>query len=444
VWPAATRSGYKVAVRDVSFGARYGECFGFLGVNGAGKTTTLSMLSGDVAPTSGGAYVAGVDVLGEKTGAVRERLGVCPQHNSLLELLTVREHLELVAELRGATWGAGLEEAVEEKIKKLDLESFRNVPAGNLSGGNQRKLQVAMATMGDPAVVLLDEPSSGMDPVARRFMWGVTARLASPVEKGGSGACVILTTHAMEECEALCNRIGIMVNGRLRCLGSAQRLKARFGDGFELSVSTRVRERDHPDVEGLVTRLRDAGALDARGFVVESGLSAAAAALGDAALAAEVAPGGSGATLHAALQADGRLEPAALAQWWLAEQDAAALRDGLNQRLEGAELLERPSMHAFKYRVPAGAGRLDIAQLFNIMGEVMASLTEGAQFAVGQTTLDAVFNSFAREGEREAEEEERAAEEAEAAAARTAGSPPARSGSRTVNVVDADAPAPGV
>lgn len=132
--------------------------------------------------------------------------------------------------------GEKLKRVVEGKLDQLDLRDFENKLAGSLSGGNKRKLSVAMATIGEPPIVFLDEPSTGMDPVARRFMWQVISRMSTQ-----DGRCsVILTTHSMEEAEALCTRIGVMVNGRLRCLGSSQHLKLRFGDGFEVNVKTRI------------------------------------------------------------------------------------------------------------------------------------------------------------------------------------------------------------
>merc|ERR1712196_36814 len=137
-------------------------------------------------------------------------------------LLTVREHLELYGRLKGLK-GSVLYNEIQSKIKQLDLSEFENRLAGTLSGGNKRKLSVAIAVLGDPPIVFLDEPSSGMDPVSRRFMWDVIADISTR----SKDSTVILTTHAMEECEALCNNIGIMVDGQFSCMGSIQHLKNR-------------------------------------------------------------------------------------------------------------------------------------------------------------------------------------------------------------------------
>ncbi|XP_033986599.1 LOW QUALITY PROTEIN: phospholipid-transporting ATPase ABCA1-like [Trematomus bernacchii] len=216
----------KPAVDRLCVGIPPGECFGLLGVNGAGKTTTFKMLTGDTLVTSGEAFLARKSILREM-GEVHRNMGYCPQFDSIYELLTGREHLELYAVLRGvpekevcdvAEWG----------IRKLGLLKYSDKSAGSYSGGNMRKLSTAMALIGAPPVVFLDEPTTGMDPKARRALWSV---IHSIIREGRS---VVLTSHSMEECEALCTRMAIMVNGRFKCLGSVQHLKNRFGDGYTI------------------------------------------------------------------------------------------------------------------------------------------------------------------------------------------------------------------
>ncbi|KAL7395411.1 hypothetical protein ABVT39_016247 [Epinephelus coioides] len=216
----------KPAVDRLCVGIPPGECFGLLGVNGAGKTTTFKMLTGDTLVTSGEAFLAGKSILRE-IDEVHQNMGYCPQFDSINELLTGREHLELYAILRGvpekevcdvAEWG----------IRKLGLVKYADKAAGSYSGGNMRKLSTAMALIGAPPVVFLDEPTTGMDPKARRALWNC---IHSVIKEGRS---IVLTSHSMEECEALCTRMAIMVNGRFRCLGSVQHLKNRFGDGYTI------------------------------------------------------------------------------------------------------------------------------------------------------------------------------------------------------------------
>ena len=220
--------GKELAVKGVSYGVKRGQCFSLLGVNGAGKTTTFKMLTGDIVPTSGSARIGGFSVKTNMNKA-RQMIGYCPQFGGLLRLVTVREHLELYAKVKGIAPNE-VSEAVEEKIDQLGLRPFANVLSKDLSGGNQRKLSVAIATMGNPAVVFLDEPSTGMDPASRRFMWNFIS------SKSMSQSAIILTTHSMEESEALSNQVAIMVAGRLRCIGSIQHLKNTYGKGIMVDV----------------------------------------------------------------------------------------------------------------------------------------------------------------------------------------------------------------
>ena len=147
--------GKKVAVQSLSFGIPKGECFGFLGINGAGKTTTLSILSGEFPPTSGTAFIDGYNIQVDQS-KIRRKIGYCPQFDALLELLTVREHLELYGRIKGLE-GDDLERVVRGKLEQMDLTDFENKSAGSLSGGNKRKLSVAIAMIGEPSIVFLDE-----------------------------------------------------------------------------------------------------------------------------------------------------------------------------------------------------------------------------------------------------------------------------------------------
>ncbi|GAA6093024.1 phospholipid-transporting ATPase ABCA1b [Tachysurus ichikawai] len=216
----------KPAVDRLCVGIPPGECFGLLGVNGAGKTSTFKMLTGDSAVTSGEAFLARKSILRE-IDEVHQNMGYCPQFDAINDLLTGREHLEFYAILRGVPEGEVCEVA-EWGIRKLGLIKYAEKAAGSYSGGNMRKLSTAIALIGGPPVVFLDEPTTGMDPKARRALWNC---IHSIIKVGRS---VVLTSHSMEECEALCTRMAIMVNGRFRCLGSVQHLKNRFGDGYTI------------------------------------------------------------------------------------------------------------------------------------------------------------------------------------------------------------------
>jgi len=231
VFPARGRAAPKVAVVDLSLGVPRAECFGFLGVNGAGKTTTLSILTGDYLPSAGRARIDGHDVVTDRR-RVRERMGYCPQADPLIELMTARETLVMFARLKNIP-EAAIPRVVRSLLERVALTPYADRVAGSYSGGNKRKLSLAIALVGSPAVVFLDEPSSGMDPVSRRHMWDIITRERTV-------RSIVLTTHSMEECEALCTRIGIMTAGRLQCLGGQQHLKSKYGGGYTLEM--RVKE----------------------------------------------------------------------------------------------------------------------------------------------------------------------------------------------------------
>eukprot|EP00931_Biecheleriopsis_adriatica_P026503 TRINITY_DN16131_c0_g1_i3.p1 TRINITY_DN16131_c0_g1~~TRINITY_DN16131_c0_g1_i3.p1 ORF type:complete len:1463 (-),score=263.39 TRINITY_DN16131_c0_g1_i3:88-4389(-) len=233
VWVNNVRKSYNFsshAVRGISFACAEGQVFGLLGVNGAGKTTTFKMLCGQIEPTEGNVCIRGMDVAAD-VHKVRKFIGYCPQFDALLDCLTVEEHLYLYGRVKGLS-GVELKSAVEMQLKELDLSNFRSSCASKLSGGNKRKLSVGIATISEPPMVFLDEPSAGMDPVARRSMWKVVQNIAERRKK----SVVILTTHSMDEAEALCSRIAIQVDGWFRCLGSAQQIKSRYGQGLELNI----------------------------------------------------------------------------------------------------------------------------------------------------------------------------------------------------------------
>uniref|UniRef100_A0A1I7S9H8 ABC transporter domain-containing protein n=1 Tax=Bursaphelenchus xylophilus TaxID=6326 RepID=A0A1I7S9H8_BURXY len=214
------------AVKNATFQAFRGEITALLGHNGAGKSTTFSCLTGFTTPTAGSITVCDSEIPGELAEA-RKHIGYCPQTNPLFDRLTCMEHLKLSARLRGVYNGS---EECREILSKVGLEESEDVLAANLSGGMKRKLCVAMALVGESRVVLLDEPTAGMDPTARR-------QIGDILEKFKQDRTIILTTHYMDEADSLSDRILIMVKGKVICSGSPEFLKARFGTGFILTIT---------------------------------------------------------------------------------------------------------------------------------------------------------------------------------------------------------------
>ncbi|XP_053233210.1 glucosylceramide transporter ABCA12 [Podarcis raffonei] len=219
-----------VAVKNVSIGIPAGECFGLLGVNGAGKTTIFKMLTGDIEPSFGRLLVR------DETGSLNDvddahwsLFGYCPQEDALDDLLTVEEHMYYYARLHGIP-EKHIKGIVLRLLYRLNLMSYQHRITSMCSYGTNRKLSTALALLGKPSILLLDEPSSGMDPNAKRHLWKIIT------EEVQNQCSVILTSHSMEECEALCTRLAIMVNGCFRCLGSLQHIKSRFGKGFTVKM----------------------------------------------------------------------------------------------------------------------------------------------------------------------------------------------------------------
>lgn len=219
----------KLAVDRVSLGIKRGECFGLIGFSGAGKTTIFNMMTGGTSITGGEIEINGWPVTSTHMSRIHTDIGYCPQTNALSDQLTAREHLDLFARLRG------IPECLVDKVtlwalNRFGLVSFADCQASDLSGGNKRKLSTAVALVGNPRLVLLDEPTSGVDSNARRLIWNDVVELVK--EK----RVVIFTSHSMEECEALCSRVGVMASGRFKCIGSPSYLKKKFQLGYQLTI----------------------------------------------------------------------------------------------------------------------------------------------------------------------------------------------------------------
>ncbi|EQC40944.1 hypothetical protein SDRG_02007 [Saprolegnia diclina VS20] len=370
------------AVKGLSVALPKGECFGLLGVNGAGKSTTLKMLLGEVAPSAGRAFLAGRNVVSQHNQA-RTLVGYCPQFDALFDLLTVREHLQLYAALRGLR-GSDAKRAIAQLISKLRLTPFEHVLASHLSGGNKRKLSVAIAMIGSPPIIILDEPSTGMDPVSRRFLWEVISDLSTHQRE----STVILTTHSMEECEALCSRVGIMVSGGLQCLGSIQHIKQKFGHGLVLDLKLRVPEQ--AAIEAMAATLPSTLSMD--DMIHWCGR------LRKPSRASLLAPDhATGFFLAHLANTEGAVDVASFCSWWLGEDMFDAISGHLQAATNGAidVVLREPALVQFKLHTT-----LSVA--FSVVEAAKATF-HIQEYAVSQTSLEDIFNAFASKQERREE-----------------------------------------
>ena len=224
------------AVNKLNLEIKQGELFALLGLNGAGKTTTIKILSCLSNPTSGDAVVYGRSVIKEPA-QVKRMIGVSPQETAIAPNLSVKENLELICGIKGFS---KLKTAtkIKELSSQFDLDAILNKKAGKLSGGWQRRVSIAMALVSEPKVLFLDEPTLGLDVIARHDLWNTIRSLKGRVT-------ILLTTHYMEEAEKLCDRIGIMKNGELLAMGTVEELNATANtNNFETAFITLVKAGD--------------------------------------------------------------------------------------------------------------------------------------------------------------------------------------------------------
>lgn len=211
--------GHFKAVDHITFDVAQGEIFGFLGANGAGKTTAMRMLCGLLAPTSGEGRVAGFDIYKE-ADKIKKNIGYMSQKFSLYEDLTVRENMCLFGGIYGMD-DKSIKDKIDTVIRELDLDAEKNVLVASLPLGIKQKVSFAVSTFHSPKIVFLDEPTGGVDPIARRMFWEMIYRAAE------QGVTVFVTTHYMDEAE-YCNRISIMVDGKIEALDTPSNLRKAY------------------------------------------------------------------------------------------------------------------------------------------------------------------------------------------------------------------------
>ncbi len=414
--------GGKYAVKGISLGIPNGECFGLLGINGAGKSSTLAMLSGEFGPSDGKANLAGLDLY-KDIHACRRKIGYCPQFDALFELLTAREHLELYARIKGID-EEDIKRVVDAKIREMGLTEYADRYAGTYSGGNKRKLSVAIAMIGEPSIVFLDEPSTGMDPVARRFMWDVISDIVTKREM----CSLILTTHSMEECEALCTRIGIMVGGVMRCLGSAQRLRSKYGKGYQIEMGLEI-----PQAHVVTTMCKE---IETKGAISTGELLSTSPPAGGSEeehvtnlsdlpfyhfhigleqikdcftkfgkpeWCDRLRHNASGSDLVTACESQGGAGLRHVASWMILETHFDAISSFLTENFTSYIMHERqPSKLRIEIpsELPNNGGKLKLSSMFKAVESKKTEL-HIESYSMAQTSLEQIFNFFAQQQEEE-------------------------------------------
>eukprot|EP01029_Cantina_marsupialis_P002758 TRINITY_DN1263_c0_g1_i1.p1 TRINITY_DN1263_c0_g1~~TRINITY_DN1263_c0_g1_i1.p1 ORF type:complete len:1702 (-),score=371.79 TRINITY_DN1263_c0_g1_i1:54-5138(-) len=217
------------ALKELSLKLDSGQVICWLGPSGAGKTTSINILSGNMEPSFGNVFVFGEHI--SEFSNLRNRVGVCPQHNCLFDNMTPVQHLKFWIQFRGLKFGSKpIKKVIQEALEMMDLWDFRDRPVKTFSGGMKRRMCVAVALLGDPDIIFLDEPTSGVDPLNRSKMWSSILKLRR------SGRIVILTSHEIEECERVADQVVILSDGYLRAFGTPETLKQRFSNGQRLSL----------------------------------------------------------------------------------------------------------------------------------------------------------------------------------------------------------------
>lgn len=373
----------KHAVKDVSFGIEFGECFALLGINGAGKTSTFKALTGDVDPTSGEVHIGGYDVQNRlEYSQVRKLIGYCPQFDALFTNLTVKEHLEFYAHIKGVV-PRMRRTVVERQLVEMGLEQYKNTYADRLSGGNKRKLSVAMAMIGNPPIVFLDEPSTGMDPKAKRFMWNIIAKISTLRKK----SAVILTTHSMEEAEALSTKLGIMVDGTFKCFGSAQHIKNKFGDGYELEIKINI-----PSSDEITAILRQRN-IHEDTMVGNHNVMDILNAFQVGHLSQEIRFRGLGDHVHKEFEKGG-MKIKNFVEFIYIESSGLALMNRLAHDFNYVVLIEH---YGNSYRVKLTTFEGSLGVLFGKFEEEYKREFNIEEYSISQTSLEQIFNNFAKQ-----------------------------------------------
>ena len=378
-----------VAIKNMSFCVEPGECFGLLGLNGAGKTTTFKCITQELSPDNGKIYINGRD-MSNNFSELSSIFGYCPQFDAIFEYMTVYENLEFYGKIKGIK-KEYLDKVVNAMIEEMSLSEFSSKIAGRLSGGNKRKLSVAISFLCSPPIVLLDEPSTGMDPEARRFMWSVIHKISTK----GKKASVIMTTHSMDEAETLCQRMAIMVNGEFVCLGKAGEIKEKYGYGYELEVSIK------PLSENKFEKIINEHNFDKNQKINMENIEQVLTQLGDANFIKELNNKGFGSKIIRDISINGGIPIRTVINWTFFVKNALKFIKSAKKYFETIILTEFIDNN-FLFKMKKNNETKSIGFFFGLF-EDNKNDSYVTEYSIHQTSLEQIFNRFDSNKEKNSE-----------------------------------------
>ena len=372
-----------VAIKNMSFCVEPGECFGLLGLNGAGKTTTFKCITQEILPSNGRIYINGRDMR-NNFSELSSVFGYCPQFDAIFEYMSVYENLSFYGKIKGIK-ADYLDKVVNAMIEEMSLSEFTNKIAGKLSGGNKRKLSVAISFLCSPPIVLLDEPSTGMDPEARRFMWSVIHKISTK----GKKASVIMTTHSMDEAETLCKRMAIMVNGEFVCLGKAGQIKEKYGYGYEIEI------RIKPLSEKKFEKIINSNNFDKKMIINRDNIEEVLIQLGNNNFIKELDKGRLGSKIIRDIQINGGIPLRSLVSWVFFVKNALKFIKKADKYFEKIILTEFIDNN-FLFKMKKNNETKSIGFFFGLFEDNKDScyITE---YSIHQTSLEQIFYKFEAE-----------------------------------------------
>ena len=368
------------AIKNMSFCVQPGECFGLLGLNGAGKTTTFKCITQELSPTHGKIYINGRDMR-NNFSELSSIFGYCPQFDAIFEYMTVYENLEFYGKIKGIK-EEYLDKVVNAMIEEMSLSEFTTKIAGRLSGGNKRKLSVAISFLCSPPIVLLDEPSTGMDPEARRFMWSVIHKISTK----GKKASVIMTTHSMDEAETLCKRMAIMVNGEFVCLGKSGQIKEKYGYGYEVDV------RIKPLTENKFEKILNEYDLNKNMKINLENIESILNKIGEGHFIDELKQGRFGSKLIRDIHINGYIPIRALISWTFFVKNALKFIKKSQRYFESIILTEHIDNN-FLFKMKKNNNTKSIGFFFGLF-ENNKDNCHVTEYSIQQTSLEQIFNMF--------------------------------------------------